>query len=382
MPLRVDRRPDTGTLWIVGTVRPANAPKGVRVRRRAGSDDARLAAEEAAALEAEILRSAWHGPRAAVRGFTQAALSYLKHQERSACTKALVRALSLHFRDAPLSAITQEAVDKAREALLRPGSGPATARRHVITPLRAILNHAAIRGWCEPPHFDLPAEPKGRTRFLLPDQVERLIAAAAPHLRPLLSFLVCTGCRLGEALELEWPAVDLTAARVILWEGETKSGERRVVALPPAAVAALAGLRHRDGHVFRPARKLPAARLTEAAQGYRSRDAGGGGQIRTAWSTACRLAGLPGIEGKQARPDRPRATRSFHPIHSPHALRHTWATWHYGLHHDLLRLAHDGGWASTALVERYAHLMPAGQEAAIRRVWGLAIVPARTADVA
>ena len=81
MPLRVERRPDTHSLWITGTVRPADATRGVRVRRRAGSDDPRLAAEEAATLEASILRTAWHGPRAGVHSFADAALNYPKHEQ-------------------------------------------------------------------------------------------------------------------------------------------------------------------------------------------------------------------------------------------------------------------------------------------------------------
>src|SRR6185437_16248327 len=60
MPLRVVTRSDTGTLWIVGTVRPAGAAQGIRVRRRAGADSAALAREEAAAIESDLLRAAWH----------------------------------------------------------------------------------------------------------------------------------------------------------------------------------------------------------------------------------------------------------------------------------------------------------------------------------
>jgi integrase len=66
----------------------------------------------------------------------------------------------------------------------------------------------------------------------------------------------------------------------------------------------------------------------------------GGGQIKTAWAAAVTSA------------------RIEKPI-SPHTLRHTWASWHYAMHRDLLLLKRDGGWASVAMVERYAHLAPA-----------------------
>jgi len=49
MPLSI--KPRGRALYIVGTVRPAGIPRGVRVRVRAGTDDAKLAAEEAVAEE-------------------------------------------------------------------------------------------------------------------------------------------------------------------------------------------------------------------------------------------------------------------------------------------------------------------------------------------
>jgi integrase len=372
MPLKVERRKDTGTLWIVGTVKPAGQAQGIRVRRRAGSNDAALAREEAAALEAQLLRNVWHGEKAVSRGFGAAALSYLKHHERSPGTKALVRRLLLHFRDTALDKIGQEVVDKARAILLRPDASPATVRRNLIVPLRAIMIHAAKRKWCQAPSFDLPPEPKGRTTFLMPAQTEALMDAAAPHLQPLILFLLGTGCRLGEALKLEWADTDLQAGRVILWEGETKSGERRVTFLPPAVVASMAGFAREGGRVF----------LTQKGEGYRlTHDGKGGGQIKRAWATACRKAGLPGKLKDRPRSDRPSRAMDFDPEFSPHHLRHTWATWHYALNRDLLALKVEGGWSSTSLVERYAHIMPSGHEDAIRRIWGLWPEPASVRQV-
>jgi len=55
---------------------------------------------------------------------------------------------------------------------------------------------------------------------------------------------------------------------------------------------------------------------------------------------------------------------------TPHDLRHTFASWHYALNRDLLALKVGGGWSSVALVERYAHLLPAGQEDAIWQFLG------------
>ena len=189
--------------------------------------------------------------------------------------------------------------------------------------------------------LDAPQAPAGRTIFMTPEQAEALIAAAATHLRPLLTFLLCTGARLGKAVYLDWRDVDLMGARAIFWPDRTKSKRRRNVALPPRIKALLANLPHRDGMVFRRPDGRP----------YADRRGECGGQIKSAWRGAIGRAGLD-------------------PELTPHACRHTWASWHYALKRDLLALKTDGGWSSVALVERYAHLMPAGHADAIKRFLG------------
>lgn len=331
--LKVERRKDTGTLTIVGTV------AGIRIRKRAQSDNVKLAREEAATLEANILRGEWHGERRGSRSFGEAALSYLQALERPAGERARIGRLLKAVSDVQLKAIDQDTVTRITE-----GMTPATARRGVIVPLRAILRHAAKRGWCDVPLFETPKQPQGRTLFLLPSDADQLIAAASPHLAPLLTFLLGTGARMSEALELEWRDVDLNGARAIFWR--TKNGKRRVAALPPRVVMSLRnslGLSAMD-------RAAPLF-VSSLGRAYSSNDRQFGGQIKTAWAGALKRSGLPAEL-------------------TPHDLRHTWATWHYAVNRDLLSLKQEGGWSSVTLVERYAHLMPAGSEAAINAFLG------------
>jgi integrase len=91
---------------------------------------------------------------------------------------------------------------------------------------------------------------------------------------------------------------------------------------------------------------------TATGRTYADRGRTYGGQIKTAWRTAIRKAGLD-------------------PELTPHDLRHTWASWRYALNRDLLALKIEGGWSSVLLVERYAHLMKDGYQADIRRFWGI-----------
>lgn len=330
--LRIVTRSDTGALTIVGTV------AGVRVRRRAQSDDHRLAAEEAATLEAEILRVAWHGERRGSRSFAEAVTSYLASKPRTNGTKRRLHRLLIAVGDVKLSEINQQAVNRATRRMLAPSAAPATLKRSIITPLRAVLRHAYRQGWCEPPVFEIPRESKGRTNYLLPSEAVRLVAAASPALRVLLEFILGTGARMSEALELDWRDVDLAGARAIFWV--TKNGKPRNAHLPPRIVALLTNLRHREGPVIR----------RPDGQPYANRNREGGGQVKTAWQATKRRAGID-------------ATLTLHD------LRHTWASWHYATHRDPLKLKVEGGWSSLDQVERYAHLLPAGHERDIEAFW-------------
>jgi integrase len=333
---------------------------GHRVRKRAQADDRKLAREEAAALAARILRDGWHGERKGTKYFAAAVASYLEAGRRSDGTKRrLAHILRALGPSASLADMNQEAVDKVRRILLGKEPSPSTVRRGIVVPIRAVMMHAVRRGWCDRPAYEVPREPEGRTRRLLPDQAERLVAAAAPHLQPLLIFLLCTGARMSEALDIDWRDVDLLGGHATFWK--TKGGKRRVAAMPPRAVAALSGLPHREGPVFRWETKRPTTKRDGAPKrvsAYADRDRQGGGQIKVGWRGAVRRAGLDSA-------------------FTPHDLRHTWASWHYAIHTNPLALQVEGGWSSSRLVERYVHLLPKGLDEHIKRFWH----PADTADL-
>lgn len=330
--LRVERRIDTGALTIVGSV------AGERIRRRAQSDNYGLATEEAAALETELLRTQWHGPRRGTRKFAEAVTLYIESAPRSQSTLDRLRRLVEVMGETKLGDIRQETINRVAKKLLRPDAALATRERGVIVPVRAVMRLAADEGWCDAPRFRAPKREEGRTLYLLPAEAERLIEAAGPALRILIRFILGTGARMAEAIELDWRDVDLQGARCIFWR--TKTRRRRNAHLPPALVALLANLPHRDGAVIR----------RPDGQPYVDRGREEGGQVKTAWAAARRRANI-------------------NPDLNPHDLRHTWASWHYALYHDPLRLKQEGGWSSLDQVERYVHLMPAGQVSAIEAFW-------------
>ena len=363
MSLKVVARPGTSTLYLRGTVR------GQSVYESAGTSDPERAEGLRVQREKELWDRSVYGAKAVVT-FAHAVASYLAEEQRPEKTRYYLAKLLQHFKTTHLRDIDQDALSTAYAALLKPDASTATKMRAVRTPLRAVLEHAAIRKWCDRPAFKTFKTPKSTTPFLLPHQATALVHAAAPHLRPLLVFQIGTGCRMSEALALDWAHVDLTGARAVVWQ---KQDTERLVDLPPVVVAALSALPHRDGAVFRPERRATRKKVT-TWEGYALQDRDGGGQIGTAWATACARAGLPGEMREWTPKGKTRPLRRFVPAITPHAMRHTWATWDNGIHKDLRGTQERGGWETITMVARYAKRLPdAHREAAMAWLAGRAV---------
>ncbi len=289
---------------------------GVTVERSLGTGDKRQAAALLAKLQIEIFEAHVRGPAVQVPTFAEAALMHMKKTGARRFMAPLLR----YFGDTPIDRIDQRAIDAAAEALY-PNGAPATRNRAVYSQVSVILNGAgrkiSVKGLKPPP---------GIVRWISPEEASRLVAACSPHLKPLVLFLLYTGARAGEALWLDWRCVDLGRAHVSF--PKTKNGDPRGVALHPVLLAALANLPHRTGCVFRRPDGKPYERSGDP-------DESAGDRIATAFKGACRRAGLTNFR--------------------VHDCRHTWATWHFAAHHDLLRLKKLGGWRTLSMVARYAH---------------------------
>lgn len=337
MPLKLIPRDGSPHWYIRGTIR------GISVYESTGLSDKGQAEDVLLKRGAEILTRSIHG-NSASRTFAEAALSY---QEKGGDGFHLAPII-LHFGKRALASIGQDEIEAAAKKL-KPGAGPATINRQIYTPISAVLHHAAKKGWCPKPVIARPTQPGGRVRWIDHAEAERLMAAASPHMKPLVLFLLSTGARLSEALYLDWRQVDLSRGHVSFLE--TKNGERRGVPLHPRMVAELANLPHKDGAVFRRWLGGPRqdGRVRPVGPGYESRDGRGGGQVKTGWKAMCKRAGITDF--------------------TPHDCRHTWATWHYAANHDIGQLMELGGWKTPAMVMRYTHVNTAHLAASIGRLW-------------
>lgn len=164
-------------------------------------------------------------------------------------------------------------------------------------------------------------EPAGRTRFISPEQVEALIRELPPHQLDIVIFALQTGLRQSNVVKLEWRQVDLNHAHMWVEAGNSKN--RKAIAVPLKREA-LAVLSRQKG-------KHPERVFTRS-----------GKPVANVNTRARRKALLrAGIEDFRW-----------------HDLRHTWASWHRMQGTPAHELQQLGGWKSSAMVERYAHLAP------------------------
>ena len=270
--------------------------------------------------------SLWEAQRLGVkpqRSWQDAAVRWVKEtRDKRSHGKdvARLRWLDRYLGRLLLSQVTREVIDRIADAKAKESS-PSNANRYLAL-IRAILRRARDEWeWVETiPHVRLYREPKGRIRFLSPEEARRLLAELPHHLRDMAQFALATGLRQRNVSFLRWEQVDM--ARRVAWIHPDEAKAGRAIGVPLNA-SALDVLRQRLGqdpvHVFTYEGK-PVARCSTKA-----------------WKKALERAGIE---------------RTFR----WHDLRHTWASWHVQSGTPLQELMELGSWASYEMVLRYAHL--------------------------
>ena len=123
--------------------------------------------------------------------------------------------------------ITSEVLDAYTNHRAKAGVQGPTIRRELVT-LRAMLRLATKKKMlrlADIPFFDLPDDSKPRKGFLTPDVFAKLLEKLPKHLRPLISFLYNTGCRIGAARRITWDMVNDDATEIELPGEITKNDE-------------------------------------------------------------------------------------------------------------------------------------------------------------
>jgi integrase len=144
-----------------------------------------------------------------------------------------------------LDTIQSEDIARWRDQMLLQGYAPATANRYMAS-LRAIMNRACAE-WNAlkvVPQFHLLPLDNNRCRYLSVQEEAAIFENAPPHLKNLIVFLVDTGARLSEALDLTWDHVDLgNTSHTSITLTKTKNGQPRRIPLTARTTNLLMRLR-------------------------------------------------------------------------------------------------------------------------------------------
>lgn len=252
-----------------------------------------------------------------------------------------------------------------------PGDPDTTRRRRstanrVLTVLKAALNHAHAEGhvncstdaWASVKPFR--EADKAKIRYLLDDEITRLVNACPSDFRALVTGALMTGCRYGELAAMTANDFDPQSGTVTI--PQSKAGKPRHVALTDEGREFFLGLA---------AGRKGSARLFErdklVTQKTREK---GAGIARAAW-----------IGSDQFRPIRAACVAAkIAPAITFHELRHTYASRLAMRGVPLGVIAAQLGHSDTRMTAKhYAHLSPSFVAQTVRQSFGtLGIVPETT----
>lgn len=219
-----------------------------------------------------------------------------------------------------IAAFDNRLLDAVTASLRAKGNRNSTINRKMAALSKLLRKHQRNGGIDRLPDFAKLPEKNGRIRFLSRDEEAFLFAcleAIDPDYGSLARFLVATGARVGEALNLTW--ADIHDNKATFWE--TKAATPRTVPLSRQAIAALAFQKgkHRSG---------PFAMIRYP-------------NFRNAWNRAKLRCGL----GRDVQV-------------VPHVLRHTCASRLAQSGVDIKRIQEFLGHKTLQMTLRYAHLAP------------------------
>lgn len=307
MPLSIFRRKGSAIYSYAGTVGPTGRRR--RLRGSCNTSEKEIAARYIAEIENQYWNGHFDGP-AATLTFRRAAMLYRKAGKGDVFLPAVEEYLKDTFvKDINSGTIRQMAIE-----LFGHCSG-ASRNRLAITPVQAVINHAADSNLCQPIRVKrFPIERSEKEPATMP-WVKAFQASAKPHLGTFALFMFLTGCRPSEALAVDRDRdLDLKAATVII--RETKVGTERTAHLPAVLVAALANLPQVPGRPLFVYRKYI--------------------DMRWSWHHTVEKAKIP--------------------VLTPHCCRHGFATELLRRGVDVVTVAWLGGWASPAQVlKTYGH---------------------------
>ena len=163
---------------------------------------------------------------------------------------SLMKQVDLEFENKTLQDITAWQIEKYKVKRKEEGKSPATVNRQI-----ALLKHMFTKAIEWGKLKDNPAKKVKplkreirRVRYLMLEEVQRLLSNCADHLKPIVEVAVNTGMRKMELLTLKWDQVNLDQGFITLWE--TKNSERPDIPMNETVKASLNGIERNGPYIF------------------------------------------------------------------------------------------------------------------------------------
>ena len=232
MPLfKVKKRSNGNVYQAVGVF------NGIRVRQSLGTTDYALARNLCVDFEAGVLNGSIKvGATRSLSSqnkFKSVATRYLKSPMTgtSKSTRDYVLRLSDYFGDYQINAIDLNDVEEyVEEKHVNRGNSNSTIRRD-LTQLQSVLSYAHSLGLRDPIKIRKPAEGAHKTDTFTSEEIDEIFPMLTPDVRRICTFLLHTGARPIEAMNLQYDAVDWSNNTCLLGCYKGKGGilrERRM----------------------------------------------------------------------------------------------------------------------------------------------------------
>ncbi|MDA8272614.1 MAG: site-specific integrase [Deltaproteobacteria bacterium] len=316
------------------------------------TQDKEVAEEVASAIHADIIRNRFNIPakNKAERFFGEVWQEYLKTLNNAKGTLANKIFAAKHFlpifQNKDIVSLTVTDIEnyslKRKLEILNASKNAGKREQEInyrwinleITTLRHFFNFCIKRNYIDknPCAGVKKLNELSRLKTLSDEDIDKLINGSTNKLtRDLITFLIYTGCRKGEALNLKWDDVDLQND-VIAIKG-TKTKYDRYIPISKPLKELLKGIEKKDDclYVF----NKNGAKL---------------GNFRKSFMTACRNAGLKHL----------RIHHSRHVFDSKMVMNGT----------SLYITGELLGHRTTQMTKRYSHLVPDTLKKAVDDVWG------------
>lgn len=311
-------RERNNTWHVVGTVTTPDGEK-VRVRKATGFPlhQKRFASEAMSRVLHDVMAGKYSTKDGTVTVADAANLFVTRPNPPGETDKVIMKLLtrnlgSLAYADLTVATVMRYVTSRGNKA--------STVARE-INSIKAMLAHTKAMG-VPTPTLELvrPSVDDSRLRWLTEVERDELIAACDTDIRGLVTFLFYTGCRVGEAMALDWRDVREGVASFTTFKGKAK--KRRVRGVPLTAEAMDAIGEAGRGFVF----KTPEGKQWDYDSFYNR------------FRHAIDAVGLEDFR--------------------PHDARHTFASHLVQKGASLRAVADLLGHTSLAMVMRYSHLAP------------------------